>query len=309
MLFFYGSSNEKLALEVAQKANIPVGKMEITRFDDSEIKPRILSNVRDQNIIVFQSTSNPVNESLMELFLIVDALKRSSAAKITAVIPYYGYARQNQQHLPGEPVSAHVISKFIETIGIDELTTVEFHEDQITGFFSIPLNHLSALPILANAVVNYLKVKAPLDPSQFAVISPDQGGVERTRLFAQHVGLSQIVVVEKKRNLEQKHVTELVQVSGESVKGKTAIIPDDVIVSGGTVLHAADAILKQGAKRVILAVTHADFIKGSSEKLQNSKVEKVFVTDTIELPDENIFPKLSVISVSSLLADCIKKLE
>lgn len=307
MTFFLGNSNKVLGEKAASLANVPLGKMEIVRFGDSEVKPRVLEDVRDQDVVVFQSTSNPVNENLMELFLMVDALRRSSAKKITAVIPYFGYARQNQQHLAGEPVSAHVVSQFIETVGINELISIDLHEEQLTGFFNIPVNHLSALPLIASEIAKYLQVSSPVNPAEIAVASPDQGGVERTRKFAEGLGLTETVLIEKKRDLTHPHECQVVEVSGV-VTGKTVIIPDDVIVSGGTILNAAEALMERGAKRVILAAVHADFIAGTIEKLQNSKVEKVFVTDTIKLSDKQLFPKLQVISVASLLADQLKLL-
>ena len=308
MIFFLGNSNQNLGKKVSEAAGIAIGKMDIVRFGDSEIKPRILSNVRDEEVIVFQSTSNPVNDHLMELVLICDALRRSSAKKIIAVIPYFGYARQNQQHLGGEPVSAQVVAKMIESVGADELITLDLHEEQTTGFFEIPINHLSALPLLAKKVINYLDADCPLDKNRFAVASPDQGGVERTRLFAKTLGIAETVLVEKKRNLEIKHESKVVEVSG-NVSGKTVIIPDDVIVSGGTILNAANSLIAKGAEKVFLAATHADFIKGTGKKLQSSKVEKVFVTDTIQLQERNIFEKLRVVSVAGLLADALNKLK
>jgi len=343
MLLFYGSGSEQLTKQLAEKVTIPLAKVDFVRFGDSELKPRLLSDVRGQDCIIIASTSNPVNERYMEFFLLVDALRRSACGRITAIMPYFGYARQNQQHLPGEPVSAMLMAKFIETVGVDEFVSIDLHEEQITGFFTIPVVHLSVTPILSRAVgEEILRNSSQSDHTaqgRIIVISPDQGGVERTRRFRDALAEAltrhpeggttegsiqidssatpqndkifvvdaEIGIVEKLRNLEGIHETKMVEISG-NIAGKIVVVPDDVIVSGGTIIHAAEAAKAKGAKEVYVAATHADFIEGTVDKLQNSPVEKVFVADTIEIKDEWKFDRLEVVSVSSVLVDHIRKL-
>lgn len=321
------------------QSGIPKGTWELVTFSDSEIKPVIKDSVRGEDVVILQSTSNPVNDAYMEVFLLADALRRSACKRIILVMPYYGYARQNQQHLPGEPVSAQVVARILESVGVDELVTVDLHEEQLTGFFTIPVNHLSALPLLAKRIAaeilsrhaelvsastqNGIPKQVRDDNNSIIVISPDQGGVERTRKFrdaldqtlkqvqgdkSQILVDEEIGIVEKLRNLEGVHESKVVEITG-TISGKIAVIPDDVIVSGGTILHAVDAALEKGATKVYLAATHADFIPGTSEKLQNSKVEKVFVGDTIMVADNQKFEKLQVVSMSQLLAEQISKLK
>lgn len=355
MRLFSGTSNQPLAKKVARRLGVGLGKMEIVRFGNSECRVRVEEDVRGKTCLILQSTSAPSDEHLMEMFFMVDSLKRSAALRVVAVIPYFGYARQNQQHRLGECISAHVVSKFIETIGVDELIIVDLHEEQISGFFEIPVSHLSGLPVLAKAIKNYI-VKQHVR-GDYVIVSPDQGGIERARRFLEvfkepsgthfsgsaaprfrggflstktskvkedKSGLDllalrngssrtlssyeEIVVVEKKRDLEKMHVSEAVQVVGD-VRDKVAIIVDDIITSGGTIVNAAEALVEAGAKKIFVAATHADFIEETVEKLQNSPVEKMFVTDTINLPKRQVFPKLEIISVSSLLAKTIEKLE
>lgn len=312
MKLFSSPLSRHLASSISDSINILLANYELVTFGDSELKPVVKEDVRGEDCIIITSTSNPVNDSYMELFLLVDALKRGAAERITVVMPYFGYARQNQQHLPGEPVSARVMVKFIQTVGVDELITIDLHEEQLTGFFDIPLAHLSALPLLANA----LSKEIPQD-SNVIVMSPDQGGVERTRKFRDALALTsqdklkvstEIGIVEKLRNLENQHETKFIEITGD-VADKTVIIPDDVIVSGGTIVHAAQAVKDKGAAAVYLAATHADFIHGTTETLQNAPIEKVLVTDTIEISEENHFEKLSIVSVTDLLSTHLQGLK
>ena len=309
MKLFIGSSSENLGRRVSELSGIPIGRWQLFKFGDSEVKPQIQDAVRGEDVIVFQSTSNPVNEAYMELFLLIDALRRSACGRIILAMPYYGYSRQNQQHLPGEPVSAQIMARFLEDVGTDEVISIDLHEEQLTGFFTIPITHLSGLPLLAKSIAEEIK-----DDSSVVVVSPDQGGVERTRKFRDALAAElsgkvaeEIGIVEKIRNLEGVHETKMVEITGE-VKDKVVIIPDDVIVSGGTILHAADAAMAKGATKVFLAATHADFIPETKDKLQNSSAEKVFVTDTITIPEDQKFPKLQIVSTADLLSETLKKL-
>jgi len=301
MKFFAGTSNKPLAEKVAQNLGVTLANSEILKFTDGEIKPVVKENVRDETCVIIQSTIKDPNNFWMELFLTIDALKREAAKKIIAVIPAFGYARQNQQHLPGEPVSAHVMVDFLEEAGVAEVITVDLHDETMTGMFNIPITNISALPLLANAV-------KPNLPQDFAVVTPDQGGVERARLFSQSLGSNKpIVVVEKKRELLKVHQSQAMAVMGE-VTGQAVVIQDDIITSGGTVLNAIDALLEKGAKNIYVCVTHEDFAPDTAQKLQNSQLTKMFITNSVVTPQNFLFPKLEIIDISELLSQQIKKI-
>lgn len=300
MKFFAGSSNIPLAEKVAQKLGLQISQSECLVFADGEVKPVIKEDVRDQEIVILQSTTKKPNDYWMELFLTIDALKREAAKKIITVIPAFGYARQNQQHQKGEPVSAHVIVHILENLGVSEVITVDLHDETMTGMFDIPITNVSALPLLAGAV-------KPALGTDFVVVAPDQGGVERARLFCQSLGSDQpIVIVEKKRDLDKAHQSQAVAVMGE-VRNKTVVIQDDIITSGGTILNAANALMEKGAKEVYVCVTHEDFAQDTSSKLQNSQLTKMFITNSVVTPQNYLFPKLEIVDISDLLADQIKK--
>lgn len=300
MKFFAGLSNKPLAENVAQRLGVSIANSETLIFEDGEIKPVIKENVRDEVCIIFQTTSGKPNEYWMELFLMADALRRESAKKVIAVIPNFGYARQNQQHKRGEPVSAHVMVHFIEQIGVSEVITVDLHDETMTGMFDIPITNISALPTLARAIAQYL-------PDNYAVISPDQGGIERARLFAETLGCKQpIVAVEKKRELDQVHQSHAMQVLG-NVSGFSVVLQDDVITSGGTILHAIDALVKQGARDVFVAIVHEDFAKDTSQRLQKSPLKKMVISNSVVTPPSKQFAKLVIVDISDLLASEIQK--
>lgn len=301
MEFFAGSSNQPLASLIAQKLKIPIANSKTIIFEDGEIKPVVKENVRDKTCLILQSTSSKPNDYWFELFLLIDALRRESAKKIICLIPSFGYARQNQQHQPGEPVSAHVMVNFLESLEVAEVITVDLHDETMTGMFNIPITNLSALPVLASAVKKYL-------PSDFVVVSPDQGGIERARLFAQSLDCkNQIVVVEKKRNLDQIHQSQALQVLGD-VKNKTVVIQDDVITSGRTVLNAVSALKQQGANDIYLCVVHQDFAPQTPLLLEQSPIKKMLITNSVVTPQSKMFPKLETVDISSLLAAQIKKI-
>lgn len=302
---FTGTSNQKLSQEVSERLKLPLAKAEIIRFDNSEVKITIQESVKDQVCIVLQSTSNPTDTNLMELLLFADALKRADAKKIIAFIPYFGYARQNREHRPGESVSANVVVRFIETVGYSEVYTFDLHDEGTEGIFSIPFKNLSALPLLAKKVKNYLTAD-----NSVAVVSPDQGGVERTRLFARHFyphGSGEVVLIEKKRDLNKIHTSQALQLYG-NVKNKTCILIDDIITSGKTLINAAQLCLDKGAKQVIAVVTHHDFSISSIDRLQNSPIDRIFTTNSIALKKDQMFPKLQEISIAQLIADELRTL-
>lgn len=300
---FSGTSNEKLTDEVLQILDVPLSKSEVIRFDNSEVRVRIEEDVKNETCVVIQPTSNPSDTSLMELFFFCDALKRREAKKVCAFIPYFGYARQDVQHREGECVSANVIIRFLESIGFDKAYTIDLHDEATEGIFSIPFKNITSLPLLAKEIRAYLKNK--VSPDNIAVVSPDQGGVERARKFGEYLfetdGFS-LAVIEKKRNLNEKHQTKALDLYG-NVEGKIVILVDDIVTSGGTLVNATDLCLERGAQAVYAAIAHHDFSAKAPQRLQNSKIEKFFTTNTIALKEEHVFEKLVEISVAPLIAE------
>ncbi len=294
-----------MAKKVAKHSASPLAKAEVIRFENSEARVRIIDQVKDQVCAVVQTTSNPTDPSIMELLFFCDALKRTGAKKVIAIIPYFGYARQNIQHREGEDVSAHIVIKLLEAVGFDEVWTFDLHDEGTQGIFSVPLKHFSALPLLADAARAYLQ-----NTSDVVIASPDQGGVERGRIFSEVFSGSrreELVVIEKKRDLEHIHKSEAIRIYGD-VKNKTVILVDDIVTLGGTLLNAAELCLKKGAKRIVSAVIHHDFAGGVWRRIQDSQIEKFFTTDSIFLPEEQKFPKLQEVSIASLIAKELKKM-
>ncbi len=304
---FSGTSNFNLANEISSLLEIPLAKSEVIRFDNSEVKVTIKEKVKDQTCFVIQSTSNPTDTHLMELFFFADALKRNGAKEIIAIIPYFGYARQNREHLPGEAVSVNVIIRFLENIGFNAVYTINLHDEGTEGIFTIRFKNINALNFLGKKIDQYLKDHKK--PEEISIVSPDQGGVERAQLFAEnffHLKNIGIAVIEKRRNLQKIHQSEALNLYGD-VKNKTAIIVDDIVTSGGTLINAAEFCLKYGAKRVIACIVHHDFSQNTNQLLEKSPIEKVFMSNTIELKPEQKFSKLEEISIAPLIAEEIKK--
>lgn len=305
---FSGTANKKLSQQVAKILKIPLSRSEVVRFDNSEVRVTIQEKVKGLNCFIIQSSANPTDTHLIELFFYADALKRSEAKKIVGIIPYFGYARQNIQHRPGECVSVNVVIRFLEVIGFNEIHTINLHDEATEGIFTIPFHNLSALPQLASSVYEYLSLNKEFKKLKTIIVSPDQGGVERAQHFAnafykhnRHKNSIEVGVIEKKRNLDGIHQSKALKLFG-NVKNKIVILVDDLITSGGTLVHAAQLCLKKGACRVITASVHHDFSPNAPKRLQESPIEKVFTTNTIELKPEQRFPKLEEISVASLIA-------
>ena len=303
LMVFTGNANPKLAADVAAQLNVDLGRANVGRFSDGEVSVELQEHVRGRDIFVLQSTCAPCNDNLMELLVIVDSLKRASAGRITATIPYFGYARQNIQHRDGECVSVNVIIRIMESIGFHKIFALDIHDEATAGVFSIPFKNLSTFPSLAESVKEYLQMDAP-SAADFAIVSPDQGGIERARKFGQSFfGNSDfhLAVTEKKRDMAQIHKSKALDLYGD-VKDKTVVIVDDIATSAGTLIHAAELCEKNGAKRVLAAVTHHDFSTKAPDIIQNSPLEVFFTTNTIKLQPEFEFPKLREISVASLIA-------
>jgi len=304
MILFSGTAHPKLSKEVEQLLKIKLGKTEIIRFDNSEVRVRILENVQNKSVAVIQPTSNPTNHSLMQLFFFCDALKREGAKDITAVIPYFGYARQNIQHRKGEAVSAHVVIDILEHLGFSKVITFDLHDEGLMGVFSVPFVHLSGLSVMAQQMKRDLK---NISKEAIAIVSPDQGGIERARMFGRSLFGSEdfdLVIIEKKRDQDHKHQSTALDIYGD-VRGKTAILIDDIVTSAGTLLHAADMCLDRGAKDVYAAITHHDFSTKAPERIQNSSLKAFYTTNTIPLRPSQNFAKLHEISIAQEIAKAL----
>ena len=296
---FSGTSNVPLAKAVCKYVDVPFGKAEIRRFSDGEVSVEIAESVRGAHVFIIQSTCPPVNEHIMELLIITDALKRASAKAITAVMPYYGYARQDRKVQPRAPISAKLIADMIVRAGADRVVTVDLHAGQIQGFFDVPVDHLYATPIF----IKYLRKKFNKD--DLVIVSPDAGGMERARAYAKrlHAGLA---MTDKRRT--RPNVAELTYLLG-NVKGKSAIIIDDLVDTAGTAVQAAQVLVREGAKRVILCCTHGVLSGNAVEKIENSDFEEAVITDTIPPCDKAKFSKkITVLSISNLIGEAIKRI-
>lgn len=308
---FSGTSNQPLSQKVAQALGKELARAEVIQFENSEVRVRIEEDVKHDTCVLVQSTSNPTNQMIMELFLMADALKREEARRVIAVIPYFGYARQDIQHRQGECVSANVIIRFLESIGIHKVYTISLHDEATEGVFDIPFKNLSPFPIFAEKIHAYLDEKGiEVTPQNVAVMSPDQGGIERARKFGEvlfgHANFN-LAVTEKRRDLEHMHESKALNLYGD-VKAKTTIIVDDVATSGRTLIHASEFALEQGATNVIAAIVHRDFAPDTAEKLQNSQLDAFFTSDSIQLKDEYRFEKMHEVSMAEVIAKELREL-
>ena|SRR3989344_3740204 len=292
---FAGSSNVNLAKLVSQKSKIPLGNIELGFFSDGEIDVWVKDDVNNSSVFILQSNSTPVNNHIVELALVADALKRSGALKITAVIPYFGYSRKEKQNRPGEPISAKVVADLITSSGINKIICLDLHSDAIVGFFNVPVIYLSALETLAKRITKE-KLKSPV------VVAPDVGGVKRTRNFASYIN-APLAVIEKHRQTDKRDVIEVLSITGELI-GDTAIIVDDIISTGGTIIESAEVLKKKGVKKIIVCATHGVFAKDAIKNIENSPIDKMYVTNSIS--QEGLkSTKIEVVSIANLVADCL----
>lgn len=300
MKLFSGNANSGLAKRVAESLGVELSHCAVSRFADGEIQVEIHESVRGEHVFVLQSTCPPVNENYMELFIMLDALKRASAKQITAVIPYFGYARQDRKVAPRAPISAKCMADLITTAGAERIVGVDLHAAQIQGFFNVPVDHLFAIPTLARAWRETQGTGA-----EFVAVSPDAGGVERCRAFAKRIEAS-IAIIDKRRSGPNE--AKALHLIGD-VAGKTAIIVDDMIDTAGTLTQAVDSLYKNGAKRVFAVATHPVLSGPAISRLKESPIEKVWVTDTIPLSEvAKNCGKIEVISVAPVLAEAIKRI-
>ncbi|NIA10894.1 MAG: ribose-phosphate diphosphokinase [Nitrospiraceae bacterium] len=300
MKVFCGNSNQLLAQKICEHLSIPLGDAIVKRFSDGEINIEINESVRGKDIFVIQSTCHPGNDNLMELLIMTDALKRASARRINAVIPYYGYARQDRKVSPRAPISAKLIADLITAAGATRIMTVDLHAGQIQGFFNIPVDHLYAFPV----ILDYLSKKFS-NGENLVIVSPDAGGVERARAFAKRLK-AKLAIIDKRR--EAANVSQVMNIIGD-VKGKTAILLDDMIDTAGTLTHAATALLEHGAREVYASATHPVLSGKALTRLKDSSIKEIVVTDTIPLMGETArFERIKVLSVARLLAEGIHRI-
>jgi ribose-phosphate pyrophosphokinase len=293
------SSNEPLAEKIADYLGTELGELSVNRFSDGEIAISIEESIRGDHVFVVQSTSYPTNDHLMELLIMIDALRRASAGTITAVLPFYGYARQDRKAQPREPITAKLVANLITTAGADRLVALDLHASQIQGFFDIPVDHLLGAPLLASWFLD-----KGLSGDEIVVVSPDHGGATRARKLAEFLN-SSIAIVDKRR--PKPNVSEVMNIIGD-VKGKKAIIIDDMIDTAGTITNAAKAIMEAGATEVYASGTHGIFSPPAIERIENSVIKTMVVTDSIYLPEEKRIDKIELISVSELIGQAIERI-
>jgi ribose-phosphate pyrophosphokinase len=295
---FSGNANPALTKEICAYLGINIGQATVSSFSDGEIRVRIEENVRGADVFVAQSCCQPINDSIMELLIMIDALKRSSAYRITAVIPYFGYARQDRKDQPRVPISAKLVADLITTAGADRVLTMDLHAGQIQGFFNIPVDHLYATPVLLDYI-------SKVDGHDLVVVSPDAGGVERARAFAKRLQANLAIIDKRREGPNQTHIMNIIG----DVEGRNALLLDDMIDTAGTIVQGAQACANKGARRVWAGCTHAVLSGPALERLQGSCLTEVVVTNTIPLNGkEQTCPKLRVLSVAPLLGEAITRI-
>lgn len=294
---FSGAANLPLAQELCDHLSVPLGKVKLKRFSDGEVSFQILENVRGQDVFLVQPSCPPVAESLMELLVMIDAFKRSSAQRITAVLPYYGYARQDRKDKPRVPISSKLVADLLTAAGAHRILAMDLHADQIQGFFNIPVDHLYATPVL----IEHLK---QMHLEELTIVSPDSGGVERARFYAKYLKAN-LAIIDKRRVADNE--AEVMNIVGD-VHGRDVIIVDDLIDTGGTIVNATREMRKKGARRLFASATHGVLSGPAIGRLQESEFEQVLVTNTIPLSEEKRIPKIRVLSVAPLLGEAIKSI-
>ncbi len=295
---FACNSNLELAEKICKELGVPIGVSQTSKFSDGEIAVDIFETVRGADTYIVQSTSEPVNDHLMELLITIDAFKRASAGRINAVIPYYGYARQDRKMKARDPITSKLVADILTTAGADRVVCLDLHASQLQGYFNIPVDHMKATPILARHIKEHYNIENAV------VVSPDIGGVRRARNFGAILDLP-IAIIEKRR--PKANVSEVMNVIGD-IEGKDAILVDDIIDTAGSITKAAAALIELGAKSVIACCTHPVLSGPAIERLEESVIEKLIVTDSIKLPQEKIIDKIEIVSVAPLLAEAITRI-
>jgi ribose-phosphate pyrophosphokinase len=294
---FTGNAHPALGESICRSLGVPLGRAHLARFSDGEVWFQIKDNVRGADVFVVQPTAPPVNENLMELLVMLDAFKRSSASRLTAVIPYYGYARQDRKDKPRVPISAKLVADLLSAAGTDRILTMDLHAAQIQAFFDVPVDHLFAAPVIMEHVS---RLKLP----DLTVISPDAGGVERARAYAKRLDAA-LAIVDKRR--DQPNVAEVHNVIGD-VEGRTALIVDDIVDTGGTLTKVAEAIKEAGAREVLASCSHGVLSGNAIERIAMSSLSKLLITDSIPLAPEKRIDKIVQLSIADLMAKAIKNI-
>ena len=294
---FAANANKELAQKIADQMGMPLGKCEVSTFSDGEIAVSIQETVRGSDVFVVQSTNAPVNNNLMELLIMIDALKRASAGRITAVMPYYGYARQDRKSKSRDPITAKLVADLITAAGADRVLTMDLHAAQIQGFFNIPLDHLVGMPILAREFVKK-------EIEDLVVVSPDLGSVTRARNFANFLD-APIAIIDKRR--PKANVCEVMNIIGD-INDKNVVIIDDIIDTAGTLCNAANALKERGAKSVRACATHGVLSGPAIQRIKDSAIEELILLDTIQLPEEKQLDKIEVVTVAEVFAEAIKRI-
>ena len=297
---FSCNANKELAKAIADELGFELGSSTVGKFSDGETFVKINEIVRGTDVYIVQPTSSPVNDSLMELLIMIDALRRASAGRITAVIPYYGYARQDRKARARDPISARLIADMLQTAGVNRVLTMDLHCSQIQGFFTIPVDHLLGNPLL----VKYYSEKFAGDLNGVTVVSPDIGSVKRTRSFAEKVDIP-LAIIDKRR--PKDNVSEVMNIIG-NIEGQNVILVDDMIDTAGTICNAAKALKEKGAKAVYACCTHPVLSGPAIDRIQESPIEELVVLNTIELPEEKKIDKIKVLSVAPIIADAIHRI-
>ena len=299
LMVFSGNANPKLALSVTQHLNITLGRATVNRFSDGEVAVEINENVRGQDVFVLQSTCAPTNDNLMELMIMVDALRRASARRITAAIPYYGYARQDRRPRSARvAISAKVVANMLQSVGVDRVLTMDLHADQIQGFFDIPVDNIYSTPVLLNDILAH-------QYPNLMVVSPDVGGVVRARAMAKALDVD-LAIIDKRR--PRANVAEIMNIIGE-VKGRTCVITDDIVDTAGTLCNAASALKERGAVRVLAYAAHPVLSGNAVDRITNSPLDELVITDTIPLrPEAEACPKIRQLSCAALIGETISRI-
>lgn len=300
MKLFCGNANIELGRAVAEHLGVELGRMTSTKFSDGEIRVLVDESARGNDVFIIQPTCAPVNDSLMELLIMLDAFRRASARRITVVVPYYGYARQDKKIKPREPVTARLVADLITTAGASRVVCIDLHAEQIQGFFGIPMDHLYAGPIIGH----YLIEQGYRADPDVVVVSPDVAGVSRARALAEMLS-APIAIIAKRRPEPNK--VDIVEIIGE-VEERRCVMIDDMIDTGGSIIQGAEALLKRGAREVICAATHPVLSGNATQRLQDSQVKEVITMDTIPIPQVKRFPKLRVLSTATLLGEAIRRI-
>ena len=297
---FTGRANSPLADGIVQYLGIEMGRIEVSDFSDGEIFVQVQENIRGHDVFLVQSTCQPVNQSLMELLIMTDACRRASAARITAVIPYFGYGRQDRKDRPRVPITAKLVADLITAAGANRVLAMDLHAGQLQGYFNIPVDHLFAMPVL----VGYFK---HCEFEDLIIVSPDAGGVERARAFAKHLDVS-LGIIDKRRDSDERNVAKVMHIIGDVV-GRDVLIVDDMVDTAGTLVEATEALMREGARRVFASATHAVLSGQAMHRLSASSLQELVVTDTIPLDQsKQDWGRVRVLSVSHLLGEAIKRI-